>query len=72
MARVALITGSSSCGIGLGIARCLSSENIITILHGLDSQKDIDEKAKRLGEETGGVVVRCECRACDAWCVCRV
>jgi len=55
--RVALVTGSST-GIGFGIAKCLSAaSNIsVTVLHGIEDQSVLEERANEISQETKGIV----------------
>lgn len=40
--RVALVTGSSTRGIGLGIVNSLAQQGFITIMHGIESKEEMD------------------------------
>lgn len=44
--RVALVTGSSTCGIGLGIVKKLAAQGMITIMHGIESEDEIKNIAR--------------------------
>jgi 3-hydroxybutyrate dehydrogenase len=55
--KIALVTGSSS-GIGFGIAKCLSAaSNVgVTVVHGIEEQSVLEEKANEISQETKGIV----------------
>lgn len=52
--RVALVTGSSTVGIGKGIVEQFAkTKGLITVLHGIESEETLESIAKDLNEELG-------------------
>lgn len=51
--RVALVTGSSTRGIGLGIVTSLAQQGFLTIMHGLESDEEMDRMSLRVNNELG-------------------
>ena len=51
--RVALVTGSSTRGIGLGIVNALAQQGFLTVMHGIESEEEIDEISLRVNGELG-------------------
>jgi len=51
--RVALVTGSSTRGIGLGIVKALAQQGFLTIMHGIASEEELDRISLRVNEELG-------------------